>query len=58
MNISKIELENFRQYKGKIDLEFNTDSKNNIAIILGEMQQVNQIYTMQLLMPVWRRRTF
>ena len=35
MNISKIELENFRQYGGKIELEFNTDSKKNIVVILG-----------------------
>jgi len=35
MNISKIELENFRQYRGKINLEFDTDSKKNIVIILG-----------------------
>lgn len=35
MNISKIELENFRQFGGKIELEFNTDSKKNIVVILG-----------------------
>ena len=35
MNISKIELDNFRQYSGKIEFEFNTDSKKNIAVILG-----------------------
>jgi DNA sulfur modification protein DndD len=35
VNISKIELENFRQYKGKIKMEFNTDAKKNIVVILG-----------------------
>ncbi len=35
MNISKIELENFRQYKGKTKIEFDTDEKKNIAVILG-----------------------
>ena len=35
MNISKIELENFRQYRGKIEFNFDTDSKKNIAVILG-----------------------
>jgi len=35
VNISKIELENFRQYRGKIEFEFDTDSKKNIVVILG-----------------------
>ena len=35
MNISKIELQDFRQYKGNVKLKFDTDSKKNIAVVLG-----------------------
>ena len=35
MKISKIELDNFRQYYGNVDFEFDTDSKKNIAVIVG-----------------------
>lgn len=35
MKISKIELDNFRQYYGKVEFEFDTDSKKNIVVIVG-----------------------
>ena len=36
MKIYKIELENYRQYRGKHTIELSTDDAKNINIILGE----------------------
>ena len=35
MKISKIELDDFRQYYGRAELDFDTDSKKNISVIIG-----------------------
>lgn len=36
MLMKKLELENFRQYKGKQVIEFSEDSKKNVTLILGK----------------------
>lgn len=36
MIIQEIQLENFRQYKGRITIAFSTDSEKNVTVIIGD----------------------